>query len=74
MQPLSSTKQPHAVAITPEVSWEEVGWLSNYTGRRALDIELRELIREGEITPRRAVELAHMVLRDNAAKLYNLPK
>ncbi|AIE86480.1 hypothetical protein OP10G_3112 [Fimbriimonas ginsengisoli Gsoil 348] len=59
-----------AAAITPEVNWEEVGWLSNRTGRRALAIAITELLREGEITRPRAMQIAQMVLRDNAMKLY----
>ena len=61
-----------AAAITPEVSWEEVGWLSNRTARRALALALTDLMREHEITPSRALVLARMVLRDNAIRLYGL--
>jgi predicted TIM-barrel fold metal-dependent hydrolase len=61
-----------AFAITPEVGWEEVGWLSNKTGREALAIALTGMMRDGEVTRERASELARMVLRDNAAKLYGI--
>jgi predicted TIM-barrel fold metal-dependent hydrolase len=57
---------------TPEVGWEEVGWLSNRTGREALAIALTGMMRDGEITRARASELAHMVMHDNAAKLYGI--
>ncbi|PYS76895.1 MAG: amidohydrolase [Acidobacteria bacterium] len=61
-----------AFAITPEVGWEEVGWLSNKTGREALAIALTGMMRDGEVTRERASEIARMVMRDNAARLYEL--
>lgn len=61
-----------AFALTPEVGWEEVGWLSNRTGREALAIALMGMMRDGEITRARASELARMVLHDNAARLYGM--
>lgn len=61
-----------AFAMTPEVGWEEVGWLSNQTGRKALALALTGMLRDGEITRERASELARMVLRENAAKLYGI--
>jgi predicted TIM-barrel fold metal-dependent hydrolase len=62
-----------AFALTPEVGWEEVGWLSARTGREALALALTGMLRDGEITRERASELARMVLRDNAARLYGMP-
>jgi predicted TIM-barrel fold metal-dependent hydrolase len=61
-----------AFALTPEVGWEEVGWLSARTGRDALALALTGMLRDGEITRGRASELAHMVLRENAARLYGM--
>jgi uncharacterized protein len=61
-----------AFVITPEVGWEEVGWLSNKTGREALAIALTGMLRDGEITRARASELARMVMHDNAARLYGI--
>jgi hypothetical protein len=61
-----------AFALTPEVGWEEVGWLSNRTGRQALALALTAMMRDGEITRTRASELARMVMRDNAAGLYGI--
>lgn len=57
---------------TQEVGWEDVGWLSNRTGREALAIALTGMMRDGEITRERASELARMVMHDNAAKLYGI--
>ena len=52
---------------------EEAGWLASRTGRQALGLALTGMLRDGEITRARAIELAKMVLRDNARKLYGLP-
>jgi hypothetical protein len=61
-----------AFALTPEVGWEEVGWLSGRTGRQALALALTGMMQDGEITRTRASELARMVLRENAARLYGI--
>ena len=55
------------------MGWEELGWIAARTGRQALAIALTGMLRDGEITRARASELARMVLRDNARKLYKLP-
>ncbi len=55
---------------TPDINWEEIGWQTMQSGREALAIALTGMIQDGEITHERALELAHMVLHDNAAKLY----
>jgi predicted TIM-barrel fold metal-dependent hydrolase len=52
--------------------WEEIGWQTNQTARQALGIALTEMIHDGEITLPRANEIAQMVLRGNAVKLYHL--
>lgn len=61
-----------AFAVTPDVGWEDIAWLSNHTARRALALALTGMMQDGEITRARARELAHMVLHDNAAKLYQV--
>jgi predicted TIM-barrel fold metal-dependent hydrolase len=55
---------------TPEINWEEIGWQTSQSGREALAIALTGMMQDGEITRARALELAHMVLHDNAARLY----
>jgi uncharacterized protein len=57
-------------ANTPEISWEEIGWQTTQSAREALAIALTGMMQDGEISRERAVELAHMALHDNAAKLY----
>ena len=59
-----------AFSFGPEVDWGEVAWLSNTTARQALALALTGMMNDGEIDRARALELAHMVLHDNAAKLY----
>jgi len=61
-----------AFALTPEVGWEEGGWLAITTARQALALALTGMMNDGEITRERAIELARMVMRDNAIKLYGL--
>jgi len=59
-----------AYPYSNEMGWEESGWVAARTGRRALGIALTGMMRDGEISRARAVELARMVLRENARKLY----
>ncbi|HSS22220.1 MAG TPA: amidohydrolase family protein [Pyrinomonadaceae bacterium] len=63
-----------AFSFGPEVDWPEVAWLSNTSARQALAIALTAMMDDHEISRARALELANMVLHDNASKLYNLPK
>jgi predicted TIM-barrel fold metal-dependent hydrolase len=57
-----------------EQGWEQVAWVASNTARRALGIALTGMMRDGEITRDRAQTLARMVLRDNAAAVYGIPK
>jgi uncharacterized protein len=59
-----------AFAFGPAVDWGELAWLSNTTARQALAIALTGMMNDGEINRERASELARMVLRENAIKLY----
>jgi hypothetical protein len=54
------------------LGWEESGWIAAHTGREALASALTSMISDGEITRDRALELARMVLRENARRLYGL--
>ena len=58
---------------SPEIGWEEWGWLGATAGRRALAMALTGMMRDGEITRPRAEELSRMVMRENARTLYALP-
>jgi uncharacterized protein len=61
-----------AYPFSDAMSWEETGWVASTTGRQALGLALTEMMHDGEITRERALELARMVLRDNARRLYKL--
>jgi hypothetical protein len=61
-----------AYAASPALGWEESGLIAANTGREALGRALTGMMQDGEITRERAVELAKMVLRENARKLYGL--
>lgn len=61
-----------AFSFGPEIDWGEVAWLSNTSARQALALALTGMMNDGEIDRARAMQLARMVLHDNAAKLYAL--
>ena len=61
-----------AFSFGPLIDWPEVAWLSNSTARQALALALTGMMNDGEISREHALELARMVLRDNAIKLYKL--
>jgi hypothetical protein len=56
----------------PEVNWEETAWLAAATARQALGMALTGMMNDEEISRDRAMEIARMVLRENAVKLYGL--
>jgi len=58
--------------LTPQVNWEETGYQTETAGRTALAIALTGMMQDGEITREQASSIAHMVLHDNAAKLYGI--
>ena len=61
-----------AYPFSSEVGWEEAAYIASATGREALGRALTGMMRDREITRERAGELARMVLRENARKLYGL--
>jgi hypothetical protein len=61
-----------AYPYSKDLGWEESGWVAAAHGREALARALTGMLRDGEITRPRAGELAQMVLRENARKLYGL--
>jgi hypothetical protein len=54
------------------LGWEESGWLAAKRGREALSLALTAMVADGEISRDRALQLARMVLRDNAKALYGI--
>ena len=61
-----------ASGFGPDIGWELAAWVGTTTARRALAIALTDMMRSGSVSRARAEEIATMVLRTNAAKLYNL--
>ncbi len=61
-------------ANTPLSDYEEKQWLLTQKARRALTIALSAMMRDGEISRVRALEIARMVMHDNAADLYHLKR
>ncbi len=55
-----------------QLNWEETGYQTETAGRTALAIALTGMMQDGEITRQQASKFAHMVMHDNAAKLYGL--
>src|SRR5260370_38651586 len=53
-----------------ELDWEEVGWTAAHDGREALASALTGMVNDGEITRQQALQIARMVLRENAEELY----
>jgi predicted TIM-barrel fold metal-dependent hydrolase len=56
----------------PGLEWEETTIIGTQHARRALAIVLSEMVRDGTITLDRAKEIAELVLRKNAIRLYEL--
>ena len=61
-----------ASAFGPDIGWDAAAWVGTTTARRALGIALTDMMRNGDVSRTRAEEIATMVLRTNAAKLYKL--
>ncbi|HXP86148.1 MAG TPA: amidohydrolase family protein [Bryobacteraceae bacterium] len=61
-----------AYPYSEELGWEESGYIAAHAGRDALGIALTGMMADGEISRARAAELARLVLRDNARRLYGL--
>jgi predicted TIM-barrel fold metal-dependent hydrolase len=57
---------------TPLSDYEEKQWLLTEKSRDAVAIALTGMIDDGEVTRARAIEIARMVFRDNAIRLYGL--
>lgn len=61
-----------AFAGGPDAGWELAAWIGTTSARQALAIALTGMMRDGEINRLRAEEIATMVMRGNASKLYGL--
>jgi hypothetical protein len=63
-----------AFPFNDAVGAEETFWLAVRSARTAVTQALAELVAENAITESKALELAHLYLHDNAAKLYGAKK
>jgi len=61
-----------AFEITPEAGWPEHAWMTTRSAREALALALTGMMKDGQITRDRALELARLVMRENTAKLHGL--
>ena len=61
-----------AVAFGPDMGWEVAAWMGTSNARAALALALTAMGRDGEVSLSRAEEIATMVMRTNAARLYRL--
>lgn len=61
-----------AAAFGPDMGWEVTAWVGTHNARTALGLALTAMVRDGDVTRARAEEIATMVMRTNAAKLYKL--
>ncbi len=61
-----------AYGFSADMGWPEAAWIASHDARLALEIALTNMVADGEISSRRAVEIAALVLRGNAQKLYGL--
>jgi predicted TIM-barrel fold metal-dependent hydrolase len=59
-----------AYPYSSSMGWEEAAYIANRNLRESLGIALTGMVRDNEITPTRAIELANMVLHQNAQSLY----
>src|SRR6185369_5531814 len=61
-----------ASAFGPDLGWEVAAQAGTDNVREALVLALTEMLRAGDVSRRRAEEIADMVMRTNASRLYNL--
>jgi hypothetical protein len=61
-----------ASSFGPGLGWELGAWIATTTGRQSLAMALTEMLHNDEVSRARAEEIATMVLRTNAGKLYEL--
>lgn len=54
------------------VNWEEFTWIGVQSGKEALALALTDMMHDNEIPRGEAISIARRVLRENAARLYNL--
>lgn len=61
-----------AAAFGPDMGWELAAWVGTKNARAALASALSDMVRSGEVTRARAEEIATLVMRMNASRMYGL--
>jgi len=56
--------------FSESMGWEEATWIANRNARQSMSLALTGMLRDGEISRKRAIEIARRVLRDTADELY----
>ncbi len=59
-----------ASPFSETIGWEETAWIGSQVGRQALGLALTGMLQDNEITKERAIQLSHLVMRENARTLY----
>ncbi len=59
-----------ASPFTDTVGWAETDWIGAHTAREELGLALTGMMHDGELNLDRAKQIGHMVLRENARRLY----
>lgn len=54
------------------MGWAESTWIASHNARQALGLALTGMLHDGEVTRDRADQIARLVLRGNAEKLYRI--
>lgn len=57
---------------TDALDWPESTWIASHDAREAMGLALTGMVSDGEISKTRAMEIARLVLRGNAERLYGL--
>jgi len=58
--------------FSDSMGWEEATWIASHNARQALGLALTGMVRDREISHKRAIEIAQQVLQGTAASLYGL--
>ena len=59
--------------FSESMGWEEATWIASQNARHALGLALSGMVRDGEVSEKRAIEIAQHVLHGTAADLYGFP-
>lgn len=62
----------YPMAPAAGLGWEEAAWVSTEAVRQALGLALTAMVNDGTVSRDHAVEIARLVMRENALKLYGL--